>query len=109
MEIAYNIIDMCENTFDKWREQLMKGYKKSVFKSFVLVTQLGVSVMVPIALCVAIGVLIDNHFGTWWTVPLLFLGMLAGVRNAAIMLKSIVNEGNSSKDQVADNEDRKDG
>lgn len=87
----------------------MKGYKKSVFKSFVLVTQLGVSIMVPIALCVTVGVLIDRHFGTWWTVPLIFLGMMAGVRNAAIMLKSIINEDKSTKEQLQDHEDRKDG
>lgn len=87
----------------------MKGYKKSVFKSFALITQLGVSVMAPIALCVAAGVLIDNHFGTWWTVPLLFLGMLAGVRNAAIMLKSVLKEDKGTKEQRLENEDRKDG
>lgn len=87
----------------------MKGYKKSVFKSFALITQLGISVMAPIALCVAAGVLIDKHFGTWWTIPLLFLGMLAGVRNAAIMLKSVTKEDKSTKEQRLENEDRKDG
>ena len=87
----------------------MKGYKKSVFNSVALITQLGVSVMAPIALCVAAGVLIDNHFGTWWTVPLLFLGMLAGVRNAAIMLKSVLKEDKGTKEQRLENEDRKDG
>lgn len=87
----------------------MKGYKKSVFKSFALITQLGVSVMAPIALCVAAGVLIDNHFGTWWTIPLLFLGMLAGVRNAAIMLRSVTKEDRGTKEQRLENEDRKDG
>lgn len=87
----------------------MKGYKKSVFKSFALITQLGVSVMAPIALCVAAGVLIDNHFGTWWTIPLLFLGMLAGVRNAAIMLRSVTKEDKGTKEQRLENEDRKDG
>ena len=87
----------------------MKGYKKSVFKSFALITQLGVSVMAPIALCVAAGVLIDKHFGTWWTIPLLFLGMLAGVRNAAIMLRSVTKEDKGTKEQRLENEDRKDG
>lgn len=87
----------------------MKGYKKSVFKSFALITQLGISVMAPIALCVAAGVLIDNHFDTWWTIPLLFLGMGAGVRNAVIMLKSVLKEDKSTREQRLENEDRKDG
>lgn len=60
----------------------MDSGKKSVFRSFALITQLGLHVMVPTALCVALGVLIDGKFGTYWVIPLLFLGMLAGGRNA---------------------------
>lgn len=56
--------------------------RKSVFRSFALITQLGLHIMVPIALCVAVGVLIDNKFGTFWVIPLLIIGMLAGGRNA---------------------------
>ncbi len=60
----------------------MDSGKKSVFRSFALITQLGLHVMVPTALCVALGVLIDRRFGTYWVIPLMFLGMLAGGRNA---------------------------
>lgn len=60
----------------------MDGGKKDVFRMFALITQLGLHVMVPTALCVALGVLIDRRFGTYWVIPLLFLGMLAGGRNA---------------------------
>ena len=70
----------------------MKKYHKSVFKSLFLVTQLGISVMVPIALCVAVGVLIDRHFGTWWIIPLLIIGFAAGIRNAAILLTNALKE-----------------
>ena len=56
-------------------------YRKSVFKSLALITQLGVSMLVPIAICVALGVFIDSKFDTYWVIPLLFLGMLAGGRN----------------------------
>lgn len=60
----------------------MDSGKKSVFRCFALITQLGLHIMVPTALCVALGVLIDRRFGTYWVIPLLFLGMLAGGRNA---------------------------
>ena len=70
----------------------MKKYHKTVFKSFFLVTQLGISVMVPIALCVTVGVLIDKRFGTWWVIPLLILGFAAGIRNAAILLTNALKE-----------------
>ncbi len=69
----------------------MSKYKKSVFKSFTLITQLGISVMTPIALCVAAGVFIDRRFGTWWTIPLMILGMLAGGRNAYMLAMSAAN------------------
>ena len=66
----------------------MSGYKKSVFKTFTLISQLGIMVMVPIAACVAIGVLIDQHYQTYWTIPLMILGMLAGGRNAYRLAKA---------------------
>ena len=80
----------------------MKKYHKSVFKSFFLVTQLGISVMVPIALCVAIGVLIDKRFGTWWVIPLLILGFAAGIRNAAILLTNALKEDEKAKNNHAE-------
>lgn len=87
----------------------MKKYHKSVFKSFFLVTQLGISVMVPIALCVAIGVLIDKRFGTWWVIPLLILGFAAGIRNAAILLTNALKEDEKAKnkdtERMTDNEE----
>ncbi|MCM1308309.1 MAG: AtpZ/AtpI family protein [Butyrivibrio sp.] len=60
----------------------MDSGKKGIFRMFALITQLGLHVMVPTALCVALGVLIDRRFGTYWVIPLLFLGILAGGRNA---------------------------
>lgn len=80
----------------------MKKYHKSVFKSFFLVTQLGISVMVPIALCVAVGVLIDKRFGTWWVIPLLILGFAAGIRNAAILLTNALKEDEKAKNNHAE-------
>ena len=80
----------------------MKKYHKSVFKSFFLVTQLGISVMVPIALCVAVGVLIDKRFGTWWVIPLLILGFAAGIRNAAILLTNALKEDEKAENNHAE-------
>ncbi len=71
--------------------------KKSVFRSLSLVTQLGISVMVPTFLCLAVGLFIDSKFSTWFSIPLLILGMVAGVRNAYVMVKGVLNE--NSKDE----------
>lgn len=54
------------------------GYKKQVFRSLAMVTQLGLSVMTPIFLCIFAGCWVDNHFGTKTTIFFLLLGVLAG-------------------------------
>ena len=40
------------------------GDKKQVFRSLAMVTQLGISVMTPIFLCIFAGYYADTHFGT---------------------------------------------
>lgn len=75
----------------------MRKYDRSVFKALSILTQLGVSVMVPIAVCVGIGVFIDSKFDTWWTIPLLFLGIIAGGRNAYILAMSVAERNDTSK------------
>ena len=52
-------------------------YKKSVYRNFALISQLGISVIVPIGLCIFIGVLI---------------GIAAGARNAYRIAMASVKE-----------------
>ena len=73
-----------------------------IFKNLALITQLGLQVMVPIALCVAAGVIIDNHFGTCWVIPLMIIGMLAGGRNAYRLAMA------SAKDDEKEDSDNRD-
>ena len=40
------------------------SYRKEVYRSLSLITQLGISVMVPIFLCILAGHFIDKYFGT---------------------------------------------
>ncbi len=74
-------------------------YNKSVFKALALVTQFGISMLVPVALCVALGIWIDNRFGTWWTVPLIFVGMAAGGRNIYRMAMTMVRSSDKEKNE----------
>ncbi|MBQ2982538.1 MAG: AtpZ/AtpI family protein [Lachnospiraceae bacterium] len=66
--------------------------RKEVIRSFMLISHLGVTVMVPIFLCVIVGIVIDKHFGTSTLIWLLFLGIAAGLRNAYILLKGVLDE-----------------
>ena len=57
-------------------------YKKSVFRNLAMVTQLGISVLAPIFLCIFIGYQVDSRYGMKTLVPLLILGVLAGAKSA---------------------------
>lgn len=67
-------------------------YKKSVYRNFALISQLGISVIVPIGLCIFIGVLIDKKFNSNFIIPLIFLGIAAGTRNAYRIAMASVKE-----------------
>lgn len=77
-------------------------YKKSVYKSLAMITQLGISMLVPIFLCSFIGYLIDQKFNSYFFVPLFMLGALAGFRNVYIMTKSIYSDEKESKSEEKD-------
>ena len=66
--------------------------RKEVVRSFMLISHLGLTVMVPIFMCVIAGIFIDKRFGTSTLVWLLFLGIAAGMRNAYILLKGVLDE-----------------
>ena len=58
----------------------------------MLISHLGLTVMVPIFMCVIAGIFIDKRFGTSTLVWLLFLGIAVGMRNAYILLKGVLDE-----------------
>ena len=72
-------------------------YRKEVFTSLALITQLGIQMMTPIFLCVAVGLLIDSYFGTSSTVFLMIFGILAGARNTYILALNASKSGNRKK------------
>lgn len=54
------------------------GYKKQVFRSLAMVTQLGISVMTPMFLCLFAGYFIDLYLGTKLIVFFLIIGVVSG-------------------------------
>ncbi len=83
----------------------MARHQKSVFRSLTMVTQLGLSVMTPVFLCVFAGYYLDSHYGTSLTLPLLILGVLAGGRCGYGMARQtfLVNE----KEEAAEDREKK--
>lgn len=61
--------------------------KTDIARSLALITQLGISMLVPIFLCLAIGIWLDGIVDIGFTILFLILGFLAGGRNVWILAK----------------------
>ena len=79
------------------------GYKKSVYKSLAMISQVGIAMLVPIFLCCMLGLFLADKCGAWAFILLFFLGAMAGMRNVYVMLSAIYKEDEKKKN------DRKDG
>ena len=62
-------------------------HKKKVFTTLALISQLGISMIVPIFLCTFVGMKLDEKFGWSVTIPLIILGILAGARNVYALVR----------------------
>jgi len=62
-------------------------YKKSVYTTFAMISQVGISMVVPILLCTYAGVWLEGKFEFPFTVIMIVVGVLAGVRNVVVMVK----------------------
>ncbi|MFI3208090.1 MAG: AtpZ/AtpI family protein [Eubacteriales bacterium] len=78
------------------------GYKKSVFRTMSLITQLGISILVPIFLCVFVGKFLAGRYDLPVFVPLLILGILSGCRNAYILVIGFVKEADQDNSRDTD-------
>ena len=77
----------------------MKNDSKAL-RNIVLISQLAICVMVPTFLCLALGIWLDKRFGTWFTVPLLFIGMAAGARNAYVLAMDTIRQDKAQQDEI---------
>ena len=78
-----------------------------MFKNLALISQLGISMMVPVFLGVGIGLLIDKHFHTMFSIVGLLLGIIAGYRNTYLIVKGAMDKAKDSsktEEQLADEE-----
>ncbi len=68
---------------------IMEDKSRKVIKSIAMITQISVSMMVPIFLCAALGVWLNRLFNTQACfLVLLFIGIGASFRNLYILTKS---------------------
>ncbi|MGN0407759.1 MAG: AtpZ/AtpI family protein [Bacteroides sp.] len=66
------------------------GEKASVYRNIVLITQISLYVMVPIFLCLGVGIWLDGKFGWSTTLPLLVIGIASGARTGYVEVRRII-------------------
>lgn len=66
--------------------------RNEIMQNLALITQLGISMLAPVILCVFAGSWLDGRYGWNTVLPLLILGILAGVRNCYLLLKPLLKE-----------------
>jgi ATP synthase protein I len=81
--------DVSENGRVLVRGGKMK-FEKEVMQNLAMITQLGISMLAPIILCVFAGHWLDERFGFHSVTVLLLFGMAAGIRNCYLILKQLV-------------------
>lgn len=68
-------------------------YHRNVYRSIVMITQFGISMLVPVFLCSFLGIYLDGKLGTqFFMITLFFMGAAAGFRNIYRMAKTIYEE-----------------
>ena len=80
----------------------MKNKHRELVRCLALISQLEITLLTPVILCVLLGVWLDKRFSTYFTLPLLVLGILAGARSAYILAKQAVRPGEDEEENDDD-------
>lgn len=83
----------------------MNGKKQNhtqVYQSLALITQFGITMLVPIGLCSFLGWYLDDKLGTdYLFVVLFFVGALAGFQSIFILARKVYERKEGAKDDYA--------
>ena len=71
----------------------MKNERRDILKAFAMISQLGLTFVTPIGICIIAGHYLDKAFGTsCWFIILFILGVLAAFRNAYQITKTFYHK-----------------
>ena len=83
---------------------MKKVNSREIVESFSMVLQFGINMLVPIGLCVALGVWLGEKYNIEWIViPLFFVGALAGFNSIYKMIRKYLKKNNTGKKDVKKN------
>lgn len=79
------------------------GQGGRVLESLALVMQFGIHMLVPIFMCLFLGIWIDRRAGTsYWVIILFFMGALAGFTNVYKLAMKISGKNSGTRRKEAD-------
>ena len=79
---------------------MKKNNNREIIQAFSMVLQFGLNMLVPIALCIALGVWIgDKYDMDWIVIPLFFVGALAGYNSIYRMAKGFLKDKDTKKEK----------
>ena len=70
--------------------------KHGIGQAIVMITQLSINMLVPVFMCLFIGIWLDKRLGTGW----LILGIMASIRSMFITLKPLLKGEREKKDEA---------
>ena len=74
-------------------------YKKSVYTTLALISQLGISMIVPILLCTYVGAWLEEKYAFPFTIIFILLGILAGGRNVFVLMRQAIRQAKEESDE----------
>ncbi|WP_026834451.1 AtpZ/AtpI family protein [Eubacterium xylanophilum] len=85
------------------RKRDTKKTNKEILQALFMITQMGLSMLTCMGISIAIGILLDNHFGTKFCVLImLVIGIMASIRSMMILTGKIVTKGDSDTEEQSE-------
>lgn len=75
----------------------MNQNHSQVVKMLFLISQIGITMLVTIFLCIVIGMAIDKFFKTELLVWFIVLGVISGFRSVFILIRGYIGDDNGNK------------
>ena len=67
--------------------------KHGIGQAIVMITQLSINMLVPVFMCLFIGIWLDKQLGTGWlTLVFLILGIMGGIRGVYSLIHNILKQ-----------------
>ena len=77
-------------------------YKAIVYKTLVLITQVGISVLVPIFFMLFVTIFIKNRFEIDLVLCGIIIGVVVGIRNSYMLLKKFIIDDKNTNSEMTE-------